>query len=143
MSLEEIYEHARKEIDSNRAIDSLKSIRKNLEKALVGINDTITKTKAEIVIKYGLGYNRNEDLDRAAFPGGKEISRTVDIKTFSDGKEISGTYESGVTVVIIQDKDGTQNKLYFSKEMGIYIKGEPEKRKDGLYCQITGHKISE
>ena len=118
------YASMRDVIHWDKSIESLKRIKGNLEKALVGINDSINERQAEIVIENELGCKGNDELHKS-FPNTKDYRDYID----------------GILIVTLLRGD-TKRKFYFSKELDIFIKGEPEKRKDGLYCQITGHKIS-
>ena len=109
----------------DKPIESLKSIKSKLEIAASGINDCITERKAELIIKNGLGYKGNDELHRS-YPDTTDSRERV--------KE--------VTIVTRVAKNNTYTRLYFSKELHIFIKGEPEKGEDGLYCRITGTNLS-
>jgi len=94
----------------------------NLEKALIQVNDSIAHRISSIVIKADLGY-KDDDLDRA-FP-----------------ERVSWGETGGILTPIMKDEYGREHSFYFSRELHIFIEGQPEKRDDGYYCVITGNKL--
>jgi len=122
--MEEFYENARDEINYDKILNSLEPIREGLEKSIEGIKDAINERTAEIIIQHGLGYKSEVDLRVAfqKFPQIENINR--------------------VRILTLSTEDGMQIGFYYSQELKIIIKGEPEKREDGLYCRITGTNLS-
>lgn len=125
-NLEENYFKARMYIIENRVLNSLEFIKNNLEKVLESIKDSIKERTAEIIIQSGLGYKDGAYM----------------LEAFPDRTGMEKREENGVTMFFMHNKNGPDFPHYFSNELGIIIKGEPEERDDGLYCRITGTNLS-
>ncbi|MBT3691352.1 hypothetical protein HOD75_01080 [archaeon] len=118
----------------------VKGLKKNLERArislqgLVNSAEGVLKTRlAKLVVTEDMGfYGANTCHD-------KELSRVFPKDKY--GKEIRK--EQGVTMFDFTDEAGHKNTVYYSWPLGIFVLGEPKRKADGLYCQITGEKISD
>ena len=123
--LSQKYSIVKDAIGWNNPIKSLEKSLTDLKIISSDIKECINQRKVEFVIQYGLGYKDNKELHRS-FPDAEDSREHLD----------------GTTIVTLS-KGNTHKKFYHSKELHIFIKGEPEKRENGLYCLITGNKISE
>ncbi|MBU0466833.1 MAG: hypothetical protein KJ718_04895 [Nanoarchaeota archaeon] len=85
-------------------------------KILENVRQSINTRKAQIVIEAGLGYRPNEEELRRDFP------------TMIKNKHLD-----------IMEEEG--RSAYRSPKLGIWIRGEPERRGDDLYCHITKEKL--
>lgn len=125
-NLERNYKDTLTAIQYDNVIKNLREVKKNLSGALRKVESGIHERRSQIAIEFKVGYRGNDEM-RYAYPGGEEVSR----KTIN-----------GVTIVVMQDKEGKKHPHYYSCELGIFVKGKPKVERKNAYCQITGTNLT-
>lgn len=130
MDLEKSYELARGLIeDDGRREDGLIKIFNQISsQASTTLDETrkgIKKRKAEIIVNCGIGYRENESM-KASVPGGREEARYT---------------QGGVPRIAIKDPQNNNHMFYFSRPLGIFIRGEPKEEHGVYYCRIIDERI--
>ena len=125
------YKAVRSQIDSDGDFLVTKETKKHAEFTFGRVIDTLNlalnRRMGQIVVQRGLGFASTEELEKA-YPN----------PPYSPIREEFYGIET-----ITFKKGDAKSRFYFSEPLRTWIAGLPEvRREDGVYCHVTGKKIS-